>query len=84
MATSTPRDIMVTAPKSDGAILAKSSKLHLPEVSSLRREVTYAPTRMTSSLEEDSSRRPLFERDLTDWNNWALKDKSWITSKFFI
>lgn len=61
-----------TIPKAPTAVLAKSKTVHLPVV---RREMTVAQQTTKSA---DEIRHPLFERDLTDWGNWSLKDKSWI------
>lgn len=59
------------------AVLSKSLPANtLPKsvanISGIRREHTIAHARTEERL-------PVFDRDLTDWGNWQLKDKSWIT-----
>lgn len=62
------------AVKTHGTILAKTKSLHLPAI---RRDGPSATAKTTP----EESKKSALERDLTDWGNWSLKDKSWIKGK---
>lgn len=59
-------------PKAPAIVLEKSSTVHLPVI---RREMTGGKQTIKP---EEKVQHSMFERDLTDWGNWSLKDKSWI------
>jgi len=76
---------------SHAALLAKSrafqpGRVQMPEIkgtglvtAGLRRERTAPGGPHADRPRPDV---PGLERDLTDWTNWSLKDKSWISGKF--
>jgi hypothetical protein len=55
--------------------LTKSRTVHLPSVRRHNTEVV---------SKSDDTPAPALERDMTDWGNWSLKDKSWINGKSWI